>query len=869
MVLNTAETVARLKEKSEQQYFSYELNLRILQAYNSENGSRDIDKEDLVSVGELDYNDEWLSTFYQDIIDGKIDTKSPYFWERWNYYRQELPVGKQPSNYTLAQQIVLPLKKTHGKTAQSRKQRLKQQSLNNTLKSVEIEKDLSQLDSQALAEWQEEAIIEAVYNALLLEKSTIRQMVDVKAMSREAILLYLWKNQKSDNYTDANYDEVQRIYNTFKLSGQLAKQQKMLTNEEVIKLTHQLLGDGTSLPYIIEPTHSTVSKIKINPLAKYIDTYNQEKMTYAPLLAIARLYSALVGSKLFKKYDQTMQTAIVNLELQKYGYPFIAIRRRDLFFIDALGGSYYLYNNEPQNHVELICRYVEVELLCIHDYLDGLKLSKENNTANGEYDNTNNNDPDLENIAKPMLNKQLVFQQDNYSLTKRWTWKVESISPLTNTKDNKLLIVLITGKYINGGGLSTIITPKGERLFADEFVYLSDCANWHFGSKYIEVSRPNQGYGLLNHQGKQILDTIYDSLGTPIDNQVNGSRDGQKYTIDLTTYKETPIKNGKNYQRLGYFSEGLCKVSTLPRMNNFDNDGLAYHSDFDEIAGNWGFINRQGEEVIAPEFIYANDFEDGIAIVCKGKWYKDPKWDNKNNSGRYWTDTELWGAIDTNGNIAIPFIFDEINFFCDWSQTDSNAFRAHFGGWEEGFWGVIDKQGNWLAKPIFKDLGYDYDNGVFYFYDKNKWDDEALIGLYDINQQKVILEPKYSDVDLNGDGTFDADYTDEYGKTVKKTLYFDGTVAPTRQPYRYAPIEIRIDDSHVIKQGDDTVIVHDRLQENEQYFKLLQQDGKWGLCTRFGQIVLPVIYRSMFICHDNYVICQDDDCWQCFEIYES
>lgn len=385
MVLNTTETVARLKEKSEQQYFSYELNLRILQAYNSENRSRDIDKEDLVSVDELIYNNEWLSTFYQDIIGGKIDTKSPYFWERWNYYRQELPANKQPSNYTLAQQIVLPLKKTHGKTAQSRKQRLKQQSLTYTIKSVEIEKDLSQLNVLALAEWQEESIVEAVYNALLLEKSTKRQMVDVKAMTREAILLYLWENKKSDTYNDADYDEVLRIYNTFKLSGQLAKQQKMLTNEEVIKLTHQLLGDGTTLPYIIEPTHSTVSKIKIKALAKYIDIYNQEKMTYAPLLAIARFYSALVSSNLFEKYNQTMQTAIVNLELQKYGYPFIAIRRRDLFFIDSLGGRYYLYNNEPQNHVELICRYVEVELLCIHDYLDDLKLSKENDTANGKY----------------------------------------------------------------------------------------------------------------------------------------------------------------------------------------------------------------------------------------------------------------------------------------------------------------------------------------------------------------------------------------------------------------------------------------------------------------------------------------------------
>lgn len=871
---NLADTIERLENKSKQQYFGYELNFKILQVYDSENGSRDIDKEYFVSVNELGFDDEWLPTFYQDIIDGKIDTKCSNFWERWDYYRQNIPDSEQPSNYQKAKDIVLPLKKTHGKTAQTRKQRVKQQRLNELLESVKAEKNLSDLDPQALAQWQEEAIIEAVYNALLLEKSTTRQMVEVKAMSREAILTYVWNNQKTDHYSDKDYEEVRRIYATFKLAVQLAKACRMLTNEEVIKIYHQLVGDDTTLPYIIKPNHPTVSKMKIKALAKYIDSYNQEKEQVVPLVAIARFYAALVGSKLFKSYHETMLTAIVNLELQKYGYPFIAIRRRDLFFIESLGGRYYLHNNEPQNYVELIGSYVEVELLCIHDYLDDLKSIEENNTVNGEYDNKNNNNPSLVNIepkiTKPIINKQLVFQQDGNSLTKRWTWQVGSILPLTNTKESKLLQVLITGEYFNGGGLSTIITPQGERLFAEDFNYLSNCAHWHYESKYIKVSRPNQGYGLLDHQGKQVVDTIYDSLGTPIDNQVNGSRDDKKYTIDLTTHEETPIKNGKDYQRLGHFSEGLCKVSTLPRMDNFSEGEykLAYHSDFDEIAGYWGFINRQGEEVVAPEFIYANEFEGGIAVVCKGKWYKDPKWDNKYNQGRYWTDTELWGAIDTKGNIAIPFIFDEINFFSDWSSNGpiSNAFKAHIGGWQEGHWGVIDNQGNWLAEPIFEDIGYWYDNGVFDFYDKNRWHDEVLIGLYDINQQKVIFEPKYSDVDLNGNGTFDVEYTDEYGKTVKQTLYFDGTVAPTRQPYRYMPSEIRIDDSHIIKQSNGTVIVHDRLQENEQYFKLLQQNEKWGLCTRFGQIVLPIIYRSMFIYDDNFVICQDDDHWQCFEI---
>lgn len=380
--MNIDQAIERLEKKTEQQYFGYAFNLFIREA-RTEDGKRDIDKEDFVMPSEPDFSD-WLTTFYQDIIEGNVDTKSPYFWERWDYYRREIPANKQPSNYSLVEQIVLPLKKTHGRTAQNRKKRIKQQRINELVESVQAEKNLSDADPQALSVWHEEAIVEAVYNALLLEKSTTRQMVEVKAMSREAILLYLWENQKSDGYTDADYDEVQRIYNTFKLSGQIAKQQQILTNEEVIKLTHELMGDGTDLPYVIDSNHPTVSQIKIKALNKYIDAYNHEKEQFTPLVAIARFYAELVSSKLFKRHHETMLTAIVNLELQKYGYPFIAIRRRDLFSIEDLGGRYHLYNDEPQNYIELILSYVEIELLCIQDYLEDLPSTQDDNTIKDE-----------------------------------------------------------------------------------------------------------------------------------------------------------------------------------------------------------------------------------------------------------------------------------------------------------------------------------------------------------------------------------------------------------------------------------------------------------------------------------------------------
>lgn len=105
---------------------------------------------------------------------------------------------------------------------------------------------------------------------------------------------------------------------------------------------------------------------------------------------------------------------------------------------------------------------------------------------------------------------------------------------------------------------------------------------------------------------------------------------------------------------------------------------LAYHSDYERIAGIWGFVNESGKEVIAPQYIYAYDFEDGLAIVAKGKWTRDKKWDNKYNQGRYWTEEELWGAIDKEGKEVIPCVFDEI--VCFYDCTD--VFMAHYGGWK-------------------------------------------------------------------------------------------------------------------------------------------------------------------------------------------
>ena len=53
----------------------------------------------------------------------------------------------------------------------------------------------------------------------------------------------------------------------------------------------------------------------------------------------------------------------------------------------------------------------------------------------------------------------------------------------------------------------------------------------------------------------------------------------------------TDLKN--EYKRIESFSEGLCRVSTL----KLGSGSLAYHSDYEEDAGIWGYIDEKGNPV--------------------------------------------------------------------------------------------------------------------------------------------------------------------------------------------------------------------------------------------------------------------------------
>jgi hypothetical protein len=269
------------------------------------------------------------------------------------------------------------------------------------------------------------------------------------------------------------------------------------------------------------------------------------------------------------------------------------------------------------------------------------------------------------------------------------------------------------------------------------------------------------------------------------------------------------------------------------RVSTISQPYLAYHSDNEEYAGIWGYVDAKGVEIVSPRYIYAMDFQDGLAEVCKGEWTVDKKWDNEHRTGAVWSEEEFWGMIDGIGREVVPCVFDELKRF--WSDredygVDPDYFAAHFGGWRNGKWGIIDRTGKWVVEPIFEDIGYDIScDGCFQYYGASKWsvhDDEPIMGVYSIPENKVVLEPRFVDVDFLAGGLFrvEVPHPTEPQKTVTKIIDRNGI---DLFPSEYTFIMERGDFYEVTIRGKD-------------------KPDRDGLVDKTGNVILPCKYDISF-----------------------
>jgi hypothetical protein len=168
---------------------------------------------------------------------------------------------------------------------------------------------------------------------------------------------------------------------------------------------------------------------------------------------------------------------------------------------------------------------------------------------------------------------------------------------------------------------------------------------------YIQYMEGNK-MGIKNEYGDIIIPAVYDFVVSISDGLFNVKEGDYTAYFDVKGNVVLPFQN--RYETYGNFSEGLARI----RINE-----------------KWGYINKKGEEVIRPQFHYADDFSDGRAIVRN--------------------ERHLHGAIDARGNLVIDYRFHNLlNFVKGYAKFSSQQK-----------WGMIDKSGNIVVPQKYIHIG--------------------------------------------------------------------------------------------------------------------------------------------------------------------
>lgn len=306
------------------------------------------------------------------------------------------------------------------------------------------------------------------------------------------------------------------------------------------------------------------------------------------------------------------------------------------------------------------------------------------------------------------------------------------------------------------------------------------------------------------------------------------------------------------YEAVQRFSEGLAAVFMKER---------------------WGFINKQGDEVIPLSYDYVLPFREGLAAVAS---------DNG------------WGFIDKTGDMIIEPQFDTIDI-----QPD------HFGGFSEGLaavsihdrWGFIDKSGRIVIEPQY-DYAFSFSEGLAAVRQDDKWGYINKLGV-------IVIELIYEEASSFSEGAAAVYFSDGWGFINHAGEAFTGFIYsdPSQFKAGLAPVDtgfIDLEGTLVIDFLEDLYYdsadsFHDgiavvyKIMQREFYYGYMDRQGKevvtpqysvhrqvqfseglgaiyeddlWGFVDRTGKTVIPPQFEDITgDFHEGFVGVLVDDKW--------
>jgi hypothetical protein len=265
---------------------------------------------------------------------------------------------------------------------------------------------------------------------------------------------------------------------------------------------------------------------------------------------------------------------------------------------------------------------------------------------------------------------------------------------------------------------------NGKVVIPFSYYKASDEAQIIFKNDLAPVANKDNKAGYINKKGMWVIKPIFSYAASFYDGiaYVRGIFEGKNRAAYINVDSSFFIK--PNYSLIYYFPPdnicifvngngkwGLCKPDGSITVKPIYDDAVSVSEGIAlfGIKGKYGFINLSGKKITNFEYDDARNFLSGTAIVAKN--------DGGNNF--------MYGVIDKKGNYLIPLRSDiEINISGIYSGLHLFQDYLYFEPWlpspiidglfsarekSTGLYGLMNLNGEWVNKPVYKSLLYNGD----------------------------------------------------------------------------------------------------------------------------------------------------------------
>lgn len=359
-------------------------------------------------------------------------------------------------------------------------------------------------------------------------------------------------------------------------------------------------------------------------------------------------------------------------------------------------------------------------------------------------------------------------------------------------------IINVAGGYldITYNGLHGIINSNGDIVLPCEYHSID------YDGFAVTVEKNNQ-YGLSTLDGRTIVPCEYDEIIRNYESSYTISRDGKS----------------------GFVQDGAllfpCEYNSLRYVQDYDVAVAAKD-------GKYGLIKPDGTVLVDFTYVYGNTFSEGLWAV---------------------RDSSTWkmGYVDMDGKIVIGFQYDECFPFYDGIACARLGTEYYF----------IDKTGKVLSKYASANQFHHKDGTLFGIYENGLW------GVYDALSGEVIIPCEFDSTMLLGEDYFiiikDGQYgvLDYNGNTVLSCVYDDICQAfPEKDSVSQSVFlwkdgkrgYINLERMLLIEPG-----IYDYFWEDSGNLIKTEKEGKYGLLTWAGEVVLPCEYYTIYIEHTGLI----------------